>query len=145
MLLYWKSNGAGITSVDCTESPITFPPRLWKIICIMWSSGALAILFEHLGSCLVMENSMMKSSVLFEYGPLPSYVHLTSTWHHSRDKCSQAFPVFRHSSVSKHKLNNENRRGLGTRLIWNWFGQMPEFFGRSLDKWIMVPYSRLWW
>ena len=53
---------------------------------------------ERLGSCLATEHSMMKSSTLFyefECGPLPPYVHLASTWRHSRDKCSQAFPVFR--------------------------------------------------
>ena len=39
------------------------------------SCGALAILCEHWGSCLVKERSMMRSSTLFECGPLP----LTST------------------------------------------------------------------
>ena len=37
---------------------------------------------ERLGSCLVIEHSMMKSSTLFhvfDSGPLPPYVHLTST------------------------------------------------------------------
>ena len=37
---------------------------------------------ESLGSCLVTERSIMKSSTLFhefEYGPLPPYVHLAST------------------------------------------------------------------
>ena len=37
---------------------------------------------------------MMKYSTLFECGPLPPYVHLASTRHHSRDRCSQALPVF---------------------------------------------------
>ena len=37
----------------------------------------------------------MKSSALFEHGPLPPYVHLASTKRHSRDRCSQAFPIFR--------------------------------------------------
>ena len=52
---------------------------------------------ECLGSCLVTECSKMKSSMLlhvFEYGPLPRSVHVVSTWHHSHDKYSQAFPVF---------------------------------------------------
>ena len=31
--------------------------------------------------------------------PLPPYVHIASTWCHSRDKCSQAFPVLRHSTT----------------------------------------------
>ena len=37
---------------------------------------------ECLGSCLVTERSMMKSSMLFhvfECGPIPPYVHLAST------------------------------------------------------------------
>jgi len=52
---------------------------------------------ERLGSCLKVERSMIKSSTLFhvfECGPLPPYVHLASTWRHSCDRCSQAFPVF---------------------------------------------------
>ena len=46
-------------------------------------------------SWLSSERSMMKSSALFERGPLPPYVHLASTRRHSCDRCSQAFPVFR--------------------------------------------------
>ena len=43
---------------------------------------------------------MMKSSMLFVVGHRPPpYVHLASTRHHSRDKCSQAYPVFFCSSV----------------------------------------------
>ena len=37
----------------------------------------------------------MKSSALFERGPLPPYVRLVSTRRHSPDRCSQAYPVFR--------------------------------------------------
>ena len=64
---------------------------------------------------------MMKSSTLFERGPLPPYVHLASTRRHSRDRCSQAFPVFRALPLPCIILN-ENRRtknggGLGTRLV----------------------------
>ena len=33
---------------------------------------------ECLGSCLATEHSMMKSSTLFECGPLPPNVHLVS-------------------------------------------------------------------
>ena len=43
---------------------------------------------------------MMKTDTLIECGPLPPYVYLVSTRHHLHDKCSQAFPVFRHSSTS---------------------------------------------
>ena len=57
---------------------------------------------------------------LFECSPLPPYIHLT-TWHHSCDKCSQAFVVFCRFSASvyyytEHKLKNKNGGGLGTRL-----------------------------
>ena len=50
--------------------------------------------YEHLESCLAMERSMMKSSTLFECGPLPP----TSTALRPPDiihaMCSQAFPNF---------------------------------------------------
>ena len=49
----------------------------------------------------------------------------TSTWRHSRDECSQAFPVFCHSSASVYytecELKNKNRGGLGTWLCLSWF------------------------
>ena len=41
----------------------------------------------------------MKSSTLFQCGPLPPYVHLVSTRRHSCDRHSQAFPAsYRHAS-----------------------------------------------
>ena len=53
-------------------------------------------------------------------GQRPPYVHLASTRRHSRDRFSQAFPVFRALPLPCIILN-ENRRtknggGLGTRL-----------------------------
>ena len=42
--------------------------------------------------------------------PLP-YVHLTFTWRHSRDECSQAFPVLHQPCI----IVNANGGGLGTR------------------------------
>ena len=71
-------------------------------------------------SWLSLERSMMKPSTLFEHEPLPPYVHLVSTRRHSRDRCSQAFPVFRALALPCIILN-ENRRtknggALGTRL-----------------------------
>ena len=62
----------------------------------------------------------MKSSTLFERGPLPPYVHLASTRRHSRDRFSQAFPVFR-ALLLPCIILNANRRtknggGLGTKL-----------------------------
>ena len=52
---------------------------------------------ECLGPGLAMECSMMKSSMLCYlnvYLSPSTLVYLTSTWRHSHDKCSQAFPVF---------------------------------------------------
>ena len=61
------------------------------------------------GSWLSLERSMMKSSMFFEHRPLPPYVHLASTRHHSRDRCSQAFPVFRHSTASVYYTERKPR------------------------------------
>ena len=58
---------------------------------------------------LLLERSMMKSSTLFERGPLPPYVHLASTRRHSRDRCSQAFPVFRALPLPCIMLNAKRR------------------------------------
>ena len=49
---------------------------------------------ECLGPSLAVKHPMMTSSMLFECKPLSPCVHLSSTWRHSCDKCSQAFPVF---------------------------------------------------
>ena len=45
----------------------------------------------------------------------PPYVHLVSTWHHSCDECSQAFPVLHQPCI----IVNENGRGLGMKLWYN--------------------------
>ena len=42
------------------------------------------------------------------------YVHLASTWHHSRDRCSQAFPL--PCIILNTNRRTKNRGGLGTRL-----------------------------
>ena len=56
-------------------------------------------------------------------GHHPPYVHLASTWHHSCDRCSQAFPVFRTLPLPRIILNanrrTKNRGGLGTRLVFD--------------------------
>ena len=57
---------------------------------------------------------MVKSSTLFECEPLPPYVHLASARRHSRDRCSQASPVFHRSSASVYCILNatkEQKRG----------------------------------
>ena len=55
--------------------------RSSRVLTILWTSGI----------------SMMKS--IWMWTP-PPYVHLVSTWCHSRDECSHAFPVFGRSSTS---------------------------------------------
>ena len=55
-------------------------------------------------------------------GPSPLYIHLTSTWLHTCDKCSQAFPAFCPSSTPVCLLwiqtEDKNGGGLGTRLTY---------------------------
>ena len=57
-------------------------------------------------------------------GQCPPYIHLASTRRHSRDRCSQAFPVFRALSLLCIVLNanrrTKNGGGLGTRLSKLW-------------------------
>ena len=79
-------------------------------------------------SWLLLERLMMKSSALFERGPLPPYVHLASIRRHSRDRCSQAFPVFRAASVhyTERKPKNKNGGGLGTRLDYSYSVTWPD-------------------
>ena len=53
-------------------------------------------------------------------GQRPPYVHITSTRHHSRDRCSQAFPVFLALPlpciILNKNLRTKNGGGLGMRL-----------------------------
>ena len=78
-----------------------------------------------------MKSSMLHVFHVFECGivpvlligppPPPHYVHLVSTWCHSRDRCSQAFLVFRALPLSCIILNanwrTKNGGGLGTRQM----------------------------
>ena len=61
---------------------------------------------------------MMKSSTLFECGPLLPYMHLASTRHHSHDRCSQAFPVFRTLPLPCTILNANRRTNKKTGEAW---------------------------
>ena len=76
--------------------------------------------YDCLGSCLATEHSTMKSSTLFQCGPLPPSVNIASTWHHSHDKCSQAFPIFATLLLLQNILNTnwgtKNWGDLGTKL-----------------------------
>ena len=85
---------------------------------------------ERLESCLAIELSMIKSSTLFHVfecgiapvqliGHRPPYVHLASTWHHSHDRCFQAFPVFRALLLpcTEHKPKNKKRGRPGNEAI----------------------------
>ena len=94
--------------------------------CAINDSEILTSEVEYCRSCepqeswVSLECSMMKSSTLFERGPLPPYFHIVSTRRHSRDRCSQAFPVFRTLPLPCIILNanrrTKNGGGLGTRL-----------------------------
>ena len=54
---------------------------------------------------------MMKSSTLFECGPFPPLHPLRITRRHSRDRCSQAFPVCRPLLLLCIILNVNKKRG----------------------------------
>ena len=58
---------------------------------------------------------------VFVIGDHPLYVHLASTWHLSRDRCSQASPVFHALPLPCIILNTnwkkKNGGGLETRLV----------------------------
>ena len=60
---------------------------------------------------------MMKSSTLFEHGPLPRMYTSCPTRRHSHDRCSQGFPIFHHSSASIYytegKLKNKKQGRAG--------------------------------
>ena len=51
----------------------------------------------------------MKSSIVFERGPLPPYVHLAFTVRHSRDKPSPFFTLFRSVYYTERKPKNKKR------------------------------------
>ena len=64
---------------------------------------------------------MIKSSTLFEHGPFPPYIHLASTRRHSRDRFSQAFPVFRALPlpciINERKPKNKKRERPGNEAM----------------------------
>ena len=100
-----------------------------QFVCNKWVSKILTGEVEYCQSCepkeswLSLERLMMKSSALFERGPLPPYVHLVSTRHHSRKRYSQAFPIFLCSSTSVYytewKLKNKKRGRPGNKATRN--------------------------
>ena len=65
----------------------------------------------------MLERSMMKSSTLFEHGPLPPYVHIASTRCHSRGRCSQAFLVFRALPLPKNKKRGRPGNEATSRVL----------------------------
>ena len=62
-------------------------------------------------NCNRVLKRMIQCVVFVSWSP-PPHVHLTSIWHHSRDECSQAFPVLHQLCI----IVNTNGGGLGTRL-----------------------------
>ena len=73
--------------------------------------------------CGVLEQ--MIQCVVLAVGLFPSYVQLAFTWCHSRDECSQAFPVFHWSSAlveSKLKVKMGKTWERGYQLtIWLYY------------------------
>ena len=55
----------------------------------------------------------MVPCVVLAVGPLPPYIHLVFTWHHSCDERSQAFPVFRRSSALVHYYERKRKLKMG--------------------------------
>ena len=85
----------------------------------------------------------MKSSTLFERGPLPSYVHLSSTRRHSRDRCSHAFPVFRTLPLpSERKPKNKKRGRPGNEAMAVGFvaynNHVPLSLGFTPWNWVVI-------
>ena len=84
--------------------------RLRRVVSIMLRSGARKCgrVLERMVLCVVLA-----------VGP---YVHLASTWHHSHDECSQAFPVFlpvfRSRVLLWTQTEGKNGGGLGRRLVY---------------------------
>ena len=63
--------------------------------------------------------------IIFPIRPLPPYINL---WHNSRDKCSQAFPVFHCASIfmyyterkpEQERPENEGKSGESYHVIWD--------------------------
>ena len=79
---------------------------------------------------LSLEHSMMKSSTLFECGPLPPYIHLASTRCHSCDRCSQAFPVLCALPLLCIILNENQRTKKKTGNTWE------RRLSESWDDWL---------
>ena len=67
-----------------------------------------------------LDNELIKDQQNRLWTPAP-YIHLTSTWCHSSEECSQAFPVFHCTSASMHycqrKLKSEKRGRSGDKAI----------------------------
>jgi len=91
------------------------------------SNNALDFIIEHSNEVHKIDSTRLHwlalSFIVHELvdGQRPAYVHLASTRCHSRDRCSQAFPVFRALLLLCIILNEteeqKNGGGLGTRLV----------------------------
>ena len=74
-------------------------------------------------------------------GHRPPYVQFASTKHHSRDKCSQAFPIFRRSSASvyytERKSKNKKRGRPGNKAKdWQWdLESLPATYLDIMHQW----------
>ena len=98
---------------------------------------------ECLRSCLAVERSMMKSSTLFQHSSADSPpVHLASTRCNLRDRCSQAFPIFHHSSASVYYTERKPKNKKAGEA-WEW-----GYMWWPVDAWVTHLFlsliSQLW-
>ena len=79
----------------------------------------------------------MIQCIVCQLCPSPLHpIHLASTWRHSRDECSQAFPTLPQVCI----IVNANRGGLGTRL--DVLVALTQF---SAIPFLQCRMSELWW
>ena len=85
-------SGAAAKNGEGLGTPIMWGVPNYKCLCtkseseFLTSQAEYSRFHERLRSCLTVEHSVIKSSVKVD-----PYVYLTSTWHHSHNKCSRAW------------------------------------------------------
>ena len=104
------------------DSQISITYWTWKPVSY-WSRRVVSITLRSRVQNCGRAPSRTIQCIILAVGPLLPYVHLASTYRHSHDECSQAFPVFWSSSTSlyyceyKRKVKTGEGGGLGTRLV----------------------------
>ena len=109
----WTQGGR---EVDIEEGPNWQKQRAGTSIRALYRSFGLQTLAWSKLLVLTSKKLTFKSSMyIIEYRPLPHYVHFTSV--HSRDECSQAFPIFYRSSASVYYI--ERKQKVKTGEAWS--------------------------